>query len=362
MLRCHTSILSHVALEPQRLAGRGRPGARPHSPWPVKRAGCRYRPPMYAEGPGGRTESPYDGAVRLLEDTDWEWRRRGPTPRAVHAFGVREDALLRLPGGAGHAWTDGRLVLKPVGCVPEHAWVCEVYAAWDSKDVRVPEPVVPRDGAEVGWSTDGWGAHVFLPGRDVDLVRELARVKDASDAFHHSVKALPRPAFMDIRDDPWAFGDRLAWEAAEPEGDDETLDVIGQLKAKLAPVASSRQVIHGDILPNVLVADGLPPRHRLAALLQARWDSQRGSRHRCRDLSAGTDVPTRRVGDRPGLAPIAGPRPSLPTRPDRTLRLTEPVDGQPGHARRTGTTRRERGPFPLLIWFPRTGTTSAVRR
>lgn len=214
---------------------------------------------MNAQGPGPGPGSPHEGDVRLLEDTDWEWRRRGPTPRAVRAFGVREDALRRLPGGAGHAWTDGRLVLKPVGCVPEHAWVCEVYAAWDSEDVRVPEPVVPRGGDEVGWSTDGWGAHAFLAGRDVDLVGELARVKDASDAFHLSVRDLPRPAFMDVRDDPWAFGDRLAWEGAEPEGDDETLDVIGRLRAELAPVTGPRQVIHGDILPNVLVADGLPP-------------------------------------------------------------------------------------------------------
>lgn len=158
----------------------------------------------------------------------------------------------------GHAWTDGRLVLKPVGCVPEHAWVCEVYAAWDSKDVRVPEPLVPRDG-DGTWSTDGWGAHVFLPGRDLDLVRELPRVKEASDLFHDSIRDLPRPAFMEIRDDPWAFGDRLAWEAAEPEGDEATLDLIRRLRAHLSPVASPAQVIHGDILPNVLVADGLPP-------------------------------------------------------------------------------------------------------
>ncbi len=59
--------------------------------------------------------------VRLLEEPDWEWRRSGPSPRAVRAFGVREDELRRLPGGSGHVWTDGRLVIKPVGCVPEHA-------------------------------------------------------------------------------------------------------------------------------------------------------------------------------------------------------------------------------------------------
>jgi hypothetical protein len=65
---------------------------------------------------------------------------------------------------------------------------------------------------------------------------------------------------MDVRDDPWAFGDRLAWEAAEPVGDDETIDVIRRLRGHLASVATTPgQVIHGDILPNVLVADGLPP-------------------------------------------------------------------------------------------------------
>jgi len=38
----------------------------------------------------------------------------------------------------------------------------------------------------------------------------MAEVKAASDAFHRHLRHLPRPAFMDIRDDPWAFGDRLA--------------------------------------------------------------------------------------------------------------------------------------------------------
>lgn len=100
---------------------------------------------------------------------------------------------------------------------------------------------------------------MFLQGRDVELLRELDAVKEASDAFHHSVKDLSRPDFMDDRDDPWAYGDRLAWQAAEPDGDDETLDVVRLLTDHLAPVTTREQVIHGDILPNVLVADGLPP-------------------------------------------------------------------------------------------------------
>lgn len=213
---------------------------------------------MEKRQPGSTTVTSPEG-VRLLDDADWEWRQRGPTASVIRAFGVREDALRRLPGGMGHAWTDGRLVLKPVGCIPEHDWVCDVYAAWDGHEVRVPEPVRPQLAEAGCWSTDGWGAHVFLPGRDVDLVSELATVRHASDVFHHSVKDLPRPEFMDSRDDPWAFGDRLAWEGAEPEGDDETLALIRRLRGHLAPVSGPGQVIHGDILPNVLVADGLSP-------------------------------------------------------------------------------------------------------
>lgn len=198
--------------------------------------------------------------VRLFEPADSDWRRNGPTPGAVRAFGADATQLRPLPGGAGgYTWTDGRLVLKPVGCAPEHAWVCEVYAAWDSTEVRVPEPVEPRGSAQNSWSSDGWGAHVFVRGRDVELSLEIARVRDASDAFHRCVAPLGRPDFLEHREDPWAFGDRLAWEDAEPQGDAATLDVIERLRGHLAPVDATAQVIHGDILPNVLLADGLPP-------------------------------------------------------------------------------------------------------
>lgn len=105
-------------------------------------------------------------------------------------------------------------MLKPVGCVPEHAWACEVFATWESTDVRVPEPIMPKGREVRGWSVDGWGAHVLLAGRDLDIPREIEQVKQASDAFHRVIRALPRPDFLESRDDPWAFGDRLAWEGA----------------------------------------------------------------------------------------------------------------------------------------------------
>jgi Phosphotransferase enzyme family len=220
---------------------------------------------------GGR-RSP--GSLWLLNEADWAWRHRGPTPRAVRAFGVRAGDLRRMPAGE-HTWTDGRLFLKPVGCIPEHTWVCEVYANWTATHVRVPEPVRPHGPGGTGWSCDGWGAQLLIQGRNTEP-GELGTVREVSDAFHACVRDLPRPAFMDDRDDPWAFGDRLAWEGAEPEGDEVTLAVIERLRGHLAPVGAPPQVIHGDILPNVMLADGQvpvvidwPPYFRPAGLAKA---------------------------------------------------------------------------------------------
>jgi hypothetical protein len=188
--------------------------------------------------------------VRLLGEADWAWRQRGPTRRAVRAFGARAGELRRMPAGE-HTWTDGRLFLKPVGCIPEHAWACEVYANWTATCVRVPEPVMPHGPGETGWSSDGWGAQLLIRGRDTEP-GELEKIKEASGAFHACIRDLPRPGFMDDRDDPWAFGDRLAWEGIEPEGDDETLAAIERLREHLAPVP-------GDVLPNVMLVDGYVP-------------------------------------------------------------------------------------------------------
>jgi hypothetical protein len=195
--------------------------------------------------------------LRLLDEADQAWRNSGPTRRAVRAFGVRADELRPMPRGT-HTWTDGRLFLKPVGCIPEHAWVCEVYANWTATHVRVPEPLMPHGPGETGWSCDGWGAQLLIRGRDTEP-GELGRVKEASDAFHACIRELPRPGFMDDRDDPFAFGDRLAWEGAEPEGDEETLALIERLREHLAPVSERPQVIHGDILGNVMLADDQVP-------------------------------------------------------------------------------------------------------
>jgi uncharacterized protein (TIGR02569 family) len=202
---------------------------------------------------------------RLHSRADRERLAAGPTPRCLAAFGVDDRRIGRLPGGQGQAWSDGRVVLKSVGFEPERTWISEVYAGWTAHDVvRVPEPVPADESAEgaskhTRWVVDGWSAHVFVAGRDAELLREIDDVRQAGDVFHDAVSGLDRPDWLDDRDDPWAYGDRLAWEGAAPIGTPAVLALMDRLIEALAPVGSPSQIIHGDLLPNVLLADGLPP-------------------------------------------------------------------------------------------------------
>jgi uncharacterized protein (TIGR02569 family) len=209
----------------------------------------------------GSADSP--DAPRLHTAADRRRLAAGPTPRSVVAFGVDERRLAVLPGGQGQTWSDGRVVLKSTGFEPERRWVCEVYAGWTAHDVvRVPEPVPARGSAgadAVRWVVDGWTAHVYVPGRDAVLPAEIGAVHEASRLFHAAVSALDRPGWLDDRNDPWAHGDRLAWEAAAPIATERERPLVERLTAALAPVESPSQVIHGDVLPNVLLADGRPP-------------------------------------------------------------------------------------------------------
>lgn len=51
----------------------------------------------------------------------------------------------------------------------------------------------------------------------------------------------------------------MAFEDAEPVGDEPTLEVIERLRGHRRPVSAPSQLVHGDLLPNVLVHDRLPP-------------------------------------------------------------------------------------------------------
>ena len=172
-----------------------------------------------------------------------------PSAAVLDAFGV-PGAAVRLEGGQGRSWRVGDVVLKPVDDPLLHAWISDVLAGWDDDaDVRVPAPVPSRDGS---WVYGGWSAARYLPGRAATVAGEPAYVRSAAEAFHRAVAHVPPPALLGRRTDRWAYGDRVAWEDAEPVGAPPTRDRIERLRSAYRPVRQPVQVVHGDLGGNLL--------------------------------------------------------------------------------------------------------------
>jgi uncharacterized protein (TIGR02569 family) len=170
------------------------------------------------------------------------------------AFGATDDPVV-LPGGKGGTWRVGQLVLKPVEFLAETLWRAEVLAELpDSSRFRVPRPVRTLDGA---WVAQGWEACELVVGQPD--VRRPDDVLRAGIAFHAAIAELPRPEFLDLRDDPWSFGDRVAWEELPIQACPAALSLLEPLMRCRRPVDLPSQAVHGDLPGNVLFADGQPP-------------------------------------------------------------------------------------------------------
>lgn len=177
-----------------------------------------------------------------------------PPGAVLAAFGVEDDPAL-LPGGQGRTWRAGGLVLKPVDDVPETVWRAEVLAGLpDSTEFRIARPVRTTTG---DWVARGWEACRLVPGEpDVSRQDEVLR---AGIAFHAAIVDLPRPAFLDRRDDPWAHGDRVAWEELPVDASAAAQHLLAPLLRSRRPVDLTSQLVHGDLPGNVLFAPGLAP-------------------------------------------------------------------------------------------------------
>ncbi len=142
------------------------------------------------------------------------------------------------------------MVVRPTAGGEEANWRADVLEHLEhTREFRTPRPIRAASGQ---WVVDGWEALQWVPGAaDKTRVSDVVR---AGDAFHRAIAGLERPTFIDTSDDPYADADRMVWEGEPLPAD----PMLKRLAAEFRPVESPSQMIHGDLLGNVLFAEGLP--------------------------------------------------------------------------------------------------------
>ncbi len=174
-----------------------------------------------------------------------------PAPTVFAAFGAGFETPQRMSGGQGLTWRAGDVVVRPSDDPHESVWKSGVLAELEGgASFRTARPIPTTTGHFV---YEGWEAWQWIEGeadesRVVDVIR-------AGEAFHNAVSLLRCPAFIERKDNAWSRADRMAWGEC-PMPSNTLLDRLG---AEFRPVRLPSQVIHGDLLGNVLFAQGLPP-------------------------------------------------------------------------------------------------------
>lgn len=178
-----------------------------------------------------------------------------PAREVLRAFGASGAPVL-LPGGRGLTWRADEVVLRPAEAREETTWKSEVLSRLpESSAFTAPTPL--RDDAGE-WIRDGWEALRWVPGAaDPTRVGDVVR---AGLAFQEALAGHPEPGFIARAEHAWARADRLAW--GEPDRDAALLaadPLLAALAAEYRGVDAPSQVIHADLLGNVLFAPGRPP-------------------------------------------------------------------------------------------------------
>jgi uncharacterized protein (TIGR02569 family) len=177
-----------------------------------------------------------------------------PPHHVLESFGA-QGPMAPLPRGRTTSWRCGDLVLKPPDMSAQMLqWQATVLTGLEGRDdFRVAPPKAAADGS---LSVDGWTCWPYLAGDHP--IAEWAAVVATGEAFHAALRDVPRPGFLDDRDDDWAIADRFAW--GEQALEDHLLDPdIADLAERLEPVDQHSQLIHGDLAGNVLLHADLPP-------------------------------------------------------------------------------------------------------
>ena len=174
-------------------------------------------------------------------------------PREVLAeWGVT--AATPLEGGRGTAFVADDVVFKPVTDEVETIWLAELLATLsEPSEIRLIRPARSRSGR---WVVNGWSAWHRLDG--TLRIGDWRTALEVSRHFHAHVADVPQPDVPPATH-PWAVGDRYAWGERAFEMPAELSDVATRLESAREAVSLPNQLVHGDLLNNILVADQLQP-------------------------------------------------------------------------------------------------------
>jgi uncharacterized protein (TIGR02569 family) len=176
---------------------------------------------------------------------------RPPSADVLAAFGGSGTPVL-LPGGRGLTWRAGGVVLRPAEALGETEWKSDVLAGLSgSAEFTIPRPVRDERGE---WVRDGWEALEWVPG-DADPMR-VDEVVRAGAAFQRAIAELAEPAFIASSGHEWSRADRMAWEEEGPLPSDPLLESLAH---EYRRIDEPPQVIHADLIGNVLFAENRPP-------------------------------------------------------------------------------------------------------
>lgn len=172
--------------------------------------------------------------------------------KVAKLFGANDDPVL-LTGGQGTTWKVGDIILKP--SESESKDLADLMQQLPAVDyLRLPKPI--RSSNE-SWIEDGYVAWTYLSGKEVD-----ARYKEkvgVSELFSTAFSGIPKPRFIEERNDPWSVADRVTWGEFDKKYEKEFQNIIDDIEAHCSQVNLSEQIIHGDIAGNIVFENDLPP-------------------------------------------------------------------------------------------------------
>lgn len=175
--------------------------------------------------------------------------------KVLKAFGVTTE-----PGCFNNGHEDtfhcGDRVLKQVESDEEAGWIAELLISLKSqKTFSYPRPLRSVDDK---WTVDKWTAWEYIPGKVLPGGRYDEQFLVCDD-FHKALKDVPKPDFIDKKDNSWSIADRVAWQEIEAKYDKKFMRAIDEIQKRLRPIEVKNQLIHGDLLGNILFSKELPP-------------------------------------------------------------------------------------------------------